>query len=71
MRTNNFNGQILSEKEMKEIKGGTRNENLYKENLKRCTHCGHEFLEVFEKENEPGYYVYCPKCGSKVNVDDI
>lgn len=71
MKTTNLNEQILSEKEMREVKGGTRNENLYKENLKRCTNCGYFFDEVFDKENGPGYYIYCPKCGSKVDVDDI
>ena len=71
MKSKNLNGQMLSEKEMREVKGGTRNENLYKENLKRCTNCGYFFDEVFDKENGPGYYIYCPKCGSKVDVDDI
>ena len=71
MKSKNLNGQILSEKEMREVKGGTRNENLYKENLKRCTNCGYFFDEVFDKENGPGYYIYCPKCVSKVDVDDI
>lgn len=71
MKKTNLNGQVLSEKEMKEVKGGTRNENEFEENLNRCTNCGHTFDEVFEKENGTGYYVYCPKCGSKVDVDDI
>lgn len=70
MKTTNLNEQILSEKEMREVKGGYPNENLYKENLKRCISCGAE-LKGEPRPYNGGYLIFCYNCGTLVDVDDI
>lgn len=70
MKSKNLNGQMLSEKEMREVKGGYPNENPYEENLKKCVVCGKE-LEGKPHPHDGGYRIFCYYCGTPVDVDDI
>ena len=68
MKSKNLNGHIMSEKEMKEVKGGYANENSYKENLVVCVACG-ERLEGTPHSYNGGYRIFCYNCGTYVDVD--
>ena len=68
MKNSNVNGQVLSEQEMREVKGGYANERQYKENLVLCERCGTE-LEGDPHPYNGGYRIFCYNCGTSVDVE--
>lgn len=67
MKKTNLNGQILSEKEMKEVKGGTLDVRTDKPVDEICPTCK---SRVEYKEGEGVWYAFCEACGSKITFDN-
>lgn len=63
-----FNGQVLSEKEMREVKGGYQKVGKDPHNWKFCPHCGREYSddELEKVRYDPAtdlYGRFCMICG--------
>lgn len=73
MKKENLNGQVLSEKEMREVKGGMTYdidaETLASGVVKYCMACGHPFGGTYTID-ENGFVV-CPNCSCRTPIDDI
>lgn len=73
MKSMKTNGQVLSEKEMKEVKGGQKYKvsDILIENGKvnYCMFCGHKF-ESEELEPDDKGYIVCSKCGGRTSVEE-
>ena len=71
MKKTNLNGQVLSEMEMKEVKGGYSTGYTPQEILaiqpEKCVCCGFEFKGSYKfKEGKH----YCQACGCQIQVED-
>lgn len=73
MKDSKVNGQVLSEKEMREVKGGATYEidleTLVSGVLNFCMYCGHPFNGYYEFNDEGK--VVCLNCGCKNSIDDL
>lgn len=58
MKKNHLNGQVLSEKEMKEVKGGYQQVGHDPQNWESCPHCGMKYLD-----EDYGRPIYDPLTG--------
>ncbi|MBQ8674432.1 MAG: hypothetical protein IJ511_10435 [Bacteroides sp.] len=66
MKTNKHLGQILSENEMKEIKGGKVNQDENPDELNFCIACGERLGDTLTYNKTKGiYYVMCAYCGTQ------
>ena len=69
----NANGQVLSETQMKEVKGGATYdidlETLASGVLNFCMYCGNPFNGHYEFDDAGN--VECQKCGCKNSIDDF
>lgn len=67
MKSMKTNGQVLSEKEMKEVKGGARIEisipDIVAGVLNFCPFCGYAFEGHYDLDEGD---VMCPQCGAQV-----
>ena len=68
MKDSKVNGQVLSEKEMREVKGGYQKVGKDPHNWKRCPNCNHEYTddELEKVRYDPVtdlYGRFCMECG--------
>lgn len=75
MKKANLNGQVLSEKEMREVKGGRKLQGSDKDDMNFCPVCGYHYTDE-DKKNEDifeeidgDWFATCPNCGSKNVVE--
>lgn len=73
MKKTVLNGQVLSEKEMKEVKGGHPNVKSLDESLgKICPVCGANYDEhgYYEDDHSTGLHaMYCLECGCPIDKE--
>ncbi len=72
MKTMKTNGQVLSEKEMRDVKGGVRIEisvsDIVGGALNFCPVCGYAFEGHYDFESGK---VLCPQCGAQVPKTEV
>ena len=73
MKKTNLNGQVLSEKEMKEVKGGFPNVKPLNESFGiKCPVCGANYDEhgFHDEDYSTGLHVmYCLECGCLIDKE--
>lgn len=72
MKKSNVNGLVLSEQEMREVKGGAPNYDSMKENLKVCIYCGEKLSGEPKFDFVVGAWrLFCSNCGSHIELPEM
>ena len=72
MEKKNLKGQVLSEKEMREVKGGEFNDNITNPHAEDliCENCGNPLIGTFVYNSKTRLYsCFCSVCGTEKTID--